>query len=272
MKRHTVLAAGAASLVLAAWVVWPSSPADVVQADTERPPAMQAALAKWDVGRRRVTIQGLRFSKGRKRVINIAAVASTPMCRGGVCVSAATAKKIPLSNFTIDPSLNTAELRFGSWGSRYNLTWEGSGEHDAEARKRGTRVERKGKVDGSVDRGDRSIAVRTKGAMRQAARPVRSADPEPSSPPSAAASRADLPVGSSSSSCWTSKTSEKRLTRLMVNERRSRDLSGLRLDPELSKVARKHTADMIESGGLFHQSAEQLATRVTRWLKLGENV
>lgn len=274
MRSRTVLAAAAVGVALVAWLLGPSTRDNHVKADTERPPAMQAAIAAWEDGNLRVTASGLRVSKGKKRIINIGYVSSTPSCSPTSCISSSTAKKIPLSHFTVDPSLNTAELRFGSWGSRFELTWEGSGEPRADAGERGTRMKRRGRAAGRVRAADVQEPIRARGVLKQVARASYPAEPEssasPASYPGAAAS--DLSIGSSSSSCWTSKASEKAMKRLITRARRSRDLGAVRLDPELSRVARKHTADMIDGGGLFHQPAEQLATRVTRWLKLGENV
>ena len=49
-------------------------------------------------------------------------------------------------------------------------------------------------------------------------------------------------------------------------------LRRLRLDPELSKVARAHTRAMTRRALLFHSSARQLRRRVTNWTLIGENV
>jgi uncharacterized protein YkwD len=46
----------------------------------------------------------------------------------------------------------------------------------------------------------------------------------------------------------------------------------LSLDPEASKVARKHTSEMVTKDFLHHTHSGTLSRRVTRWLILGENV
>lgn len=46
----------------------------------------------------------------------------------------------------------------------------------------------------------------------------------------------------------------------------------LSLDPEASKVARKHTFEMINKNLLHHTPNSTLMRRVTRWSTLGENV
>ena len=86
--------------------------------------------------------------------------------------------------------------------------------------------------------------------------------------PMTAASAA--PTGSSN--CWSYKASEKKFA---AKANASRDRLGLakyRLDPELSKVARKHTQEMIRANDLFHTTSDQLRARVTNWSLLGENV
>jgi hypothetical protein len=70
--------------------------------------------------------------------------------------------------------------------------------------------------------------------------------------------------------CWQPKPAERALARKM---NRARDgLRRLRLDPELSKVARAHSRAMTRRDLLFHSSGLQLKRRVTNWTLLGENV
>ena len=83
----------------------------------------------------------------------------------------------------------------------------------------------------------------------------------------AAASSSDA-----SASCWTYRPGELKTAARLNKVRAARELGGLRLDPELSRVARSHTKAMVRARALFHTSPEKLATRVTNWLVLGENV
>ena len=46
----------------------------------------------------------------------------------------------------------------------------------------------------------------------------------------------------------------------------------LRRSRHLGRVARVHTREMVRQNLLHHQSTQQLSTRVTRWVMLGENV
>lgn len=77
---------------------------------------------------------------------------------------------------------------------------------------------------------------------------------------------------SASSTCWEYKPSEKKFARKANASRANIGLGKLKLDPELSKVALKHTREMVKANDLFHTSSEQLRSRVTNWTLLGENV
>jgi uncharacterized protein YkwD len=46
----------------------------------------------------------------------------------------------------------------------------------------------------------------------------------------------------------------------------------LRLDPQLSRVARKHTGEMVQRRAIYHTPSDVLGRRVTRWSRLGENI
>ena len=78
------------------------------------------------------------------------------------------------------------------------------------------------------------------------------------------------PTGSSA--CWNYKATEKGFARKANAARERLGLGKYRLDPELSKVARKHTQEMIRANDLFHTTSDQLRARVTNWSLLGENV
>jgi uncharacterized protein YkwD len=72
--------------------------------------------------------------------------------------------------------------------------------------------------------------------------------------------------------CWTYRPSERLFSRLMNAARERADLPRLSLDPEASKVARKHTWEMAQRNLLHHTPSSSLVRRVTRWEILGENV
>ncbi|MFN2389631.1 MAG: CAP domain-containing protein [Actinomycetota bacterium] len=81
-----------------------------------------------------------------------------------------------------------------------------------------------------------------------------------------------LPSARADSACWRYRDPERALARLANGARGKRGVSRLRLDPELSRVARKHTKEMVAAGVLKHSSYDQLSRRVTNWRALGENV
>jgi uncharacterized protein YkwD len=78
------------------------------------------------------------------------------------------------------------------------------------------------------------------------------------------------PPASAGGRCWKPKRSEIAFLRKTNKARGS--LGKLRLDPQLSKVARVHTRAMTRRNLLFHSSSSQLSRRVTNWILLGENV
>lgn len=74
------------------------------------------------------------------------------------------------------------------------------------------------------------------------------------------------------SRCWRTKDSEAGFAKKINASRSSNGKGKLSLDPEISKVARKHTREMVNQALLHHTSSDALRNRVTRWQLLGENV
>lgn len=81
----------------------------------------------------------------------------------------------------------------------------------------------------------------------------------------------DLEVGLMAA-CYAHKTADKSFISKHNQARRARGLPALRPDIHLGKVAKKHTNEMVTRNLLYHTSHTQLASRVTRWSTLGENV
>jgi uncharacterized protein YkwD len=75
-----------------------------------------------------------------------------------------------------------------------------------------------------------------------------------------------------SGSCYEFKDSERSFARKINAVRSKRDKGKLRLDPELSRVARQHTREMVKKGLLFHQTSTQFDRRITNWTMIAENV
>ena len=69
-----------------------------------------------------------------------------------------------------------------------------------------------------------------------------------------------------------SPSDEARFVDLMNASRRAAGLAPLTVDPDLIPDARRHTAEMIERGDIFHSSSAELAGATSGWTLLGENV
>lgn len=68
------------------------------------------------------------------------------------------------------------------------------------------------------------------------------------------------------------KASERGFAKKINQARKALGKVSLRMDPELSKAARKHTAEMVNADTLYHTPSPALRSRVTNWSWLGENV
>lgn len=71
--------------------------------------------------------------------------------------------------------------------------------------------------------------------------------------------------------CYSFSAVELRLANLINDERSSQDLSPLKLDPELSRVAQRHVVEMVKAERVFHTDTRTLADRVVGWESLGES-
>lgn len=72
--------------------------------------------------------------------------------------------------------------------------------------------------------------------------------------------------------CYSYRRGEKRFKKQTNRARARNDVGPLKLDPELSKVARVHSRDMAKKGEPAHSDPSVLGARVTNWDILGENV
>ena len=72
--------------------------------------------------------------------------------------------------------------------------------------------------------------------------------------------------------CWKWDAAEREFAEKINQERERRDIPRVRLDPELSRVAQRHSYEMQSDQRLYHTPEETLRRRVTRWEILGENV
>jgi uncharacterized protein YkwD len=72
--------------------------------------------------------------------------------------------------------------------------------------------------------------------------------------------------------CYTFTAAERGFTSKMNQERKARSLGTMKLDPELSRAAMRHTREMTGTNTLHHTTTTALTRRVTNWVTLGENV
>ncbi len=72
--------------------------------------------------------------------------------------------------------------------------------------------------------------------------------------------------------CYRFKHAERSFARKTNRTRKAHGKVALHLDPQLSKVARRHTSEMVSNTTLYHTPSSKLRRRVTRWIILGENV
>ena len=71
-------------------------------------------------------------------------------------------------------------------------------------------------------------------------------------------------------SCWNYKRADRKMAKKINGARSNHGNVRLRLDPELSKVARVQARRMADKNTLYH--TKNLGTKVTNWNKVGENV
>ena len=94
----------------------------------------------------------------------------------------------------------------------------------------------------------------------------------PSTPSPAASARMSSASVRADSSCWTYRDAERAFAKKTNLARAAAGVGKLKLDPEVSKAARKHAREMVDRNLLYHTPSEKLRRRVTNWSTLGENV
>lgn len=80
------------------------------------------------------------------------------------------------------------------------------------------------------------------------------------------------PPPQSDPDCPTNRGDERTIAELSNDARRKRGRPPFELDPQLSRVARKHTSEMIAAGDLVHSDPTELKRRITNWIELNENI
>ena len=81
-----------------------------------------------------------------------------------------------------------------------------------------------------------------------------------------------MPMTTANAVCYVNNDKEQAFAKKINAARAASGRSKLRLDPELSKAAKKHTWEMTNKSTLYHTPTTLLKRRVTRWTTLGENV
>jgi len=87
-----------------------------------------------------------------------------------------------------------------------------------------------------------------------------------------ALSPATLAAAGGRASCYEYKSAEREFADKINLARRVAGSGSIRLDKQLSKVARRHAWEMDKRNSLFHTEGNKLGWRVTNWNSLGENV
>jgi uncharacterized protein YkwD len=72
--------------------------------------------------------------------------------------------------------------------------------------------------------------------------------------------------------CYKFSGADRQFAQVTNAARSSRNIGTMKLDPELSRVAKLHTKEMIKKNTLYHADAAALTRRVRNWSTLGENV
>lgn len=80
------------------------------------------------------------------------------------------------------------------------------------------------------------------------------------------------PPAQSDPECPTNRGDERLIADLSNQEREDRGKRSFALDPQLSRVARKHTSEMIAADELVHSPPAELSRRTTNWVELNENI
>lgn len=81
-----------------------------------------------------------------------------------------------------------------------------------------------------------------------------------------------VPTTAADAACYVNNDKERAFASKLNAARRAAGRSSLKLDPQLSKAAKRHTREMVGRNLLYHTPTETLKRRVTNWVELGENV
>ena len=267
------LRAAAAAAAAALAVHAPGVAAPGIEPNAARLSGTRHAHAEWMSGARRnrlVYVDGLKSMGGEGDEVT-RAFAGQLSCTP-TCIGAARAKVVPNDAFVIDPTLSTAAIDVRLFNRRQTVEWIGEGVPSASASPPGE--------DAVTIAADRSAAA--SGNVFGREQPVDRSEAElgmqqtvgsgVAAEQSAVLGKSDASVAAATRLCRPFSAAERRFHDLTNKVRAKKGKRRLRLDPELSRVARFHTNEMIDQDLLHHQPSDAFARRVTRWKTLGENV
>jgi uncharacterized protein YkwD len=78
------------------------------------------------------------------------------------------------------------------------------------------------------------------------------------------------PTAAVGNACWSFKANDRKMAKKVNKARANKGKKNVTLDPELSKIARRHSKSMGEKNELVH--TKNLGGKVTKWKSLGENI
>ena len=193
-----------------------------------------------------------------------------------VCIGTSTVKPLDPAEFEVEDDLSGAVLEMVLRGRSHIVVWnaddDGTVQPDIGSPQQGrANVSRDAAASGefmgssvAVTQLEEAQIGQVVDALPEEAPPVPLPVPIPDPPGKS--------LAAGSSTCWNYKRSERGFARKMNEARAKQGLAKLRLDPELSKVSRVHTAEMIKADLLHHATSVQITNRVTNWEVVGENV
>lgn len=205
-----------------------------------------------------------------------------PVGARSTCIGAARGKVVSDAAFEMDPGMSTAHLDIRLLNRRHVVDWMGEGtpEGGAESPEEGEPTvyaarssTASGEVFGRRRDAERSEAeLRTEQTYGAEEPPQGAADPGAPGVFGAAGSGMQQQQAAADGLCGPVTDAEREFRSLTNQARTAQGKRRLRLDPELTRVARLHANEMAERDLLHHQPSGAFGRRVTRWKTLGENV
>lgn len=239
----------------------------VTGAQAENSQRIERAWSSWvTIGGTKVVTEGLRVTDPGGEVTY--GRISRAHCHSiHDCVGSSVARRIPSESFQLAADLSDGRLSFSVRGKRATTTWHAARSlPDPRAGTRQAKLVRDARATGqlygsSLDRFELRKA-RMVGGAGIVHQPLVAPAPKPPF----------VQGVYSATSCWSYRRAERRFATSHNDIRVAQGQSRLKLDADLSRVARAHTRAMVTKDLLHHSSTLQLTNRVKGWIILGENV